>query len=175
MNILFAIGFFISLCCCHGELKVQEQAADQDIVHNEVEKGLSQTSTYLFEAKPYVEKMALADFQQEYLDQLVAHGDGEFETDTTYVINTIRQYDLEFGNVVFYIQGKFIPSQVEFHFYGAFNDADVSYDIYHLPVETSLSLTRYELGSDFLKVYGILANENAGEGSEKLIIVLKRT
>ena len=87
----------------------------------------------------------------------------------------VQTYEIELGYKVFYIRGRFVESDVDFHYYGGYDKNGYMYDIYHLPIATYLDLTRYECDSSGLRVYGILDSESEHiEAVEEMIIRYNR-
>ncbi len=126
-----------------------------------------------FQNTTFITTNTLEDFQKNILVTLVKNGDGEFETDSTYVIEFTHIYVID-SDTIFYIKGRFIPSSVDFHFYGGHNKKDQYNNIYHLPLETSFNFTKYEVYDQFIRVYGEMRDNNSEDEGEVLLFQLSR-
>ena len=115
----------------------------------------------------------LKAFQRDYLTQLVKRGEGEYEDDTAYRINQITNYVIHRSDTVFYAKGEFLPSGVDFHFYGAYNPPRNTVNIYHLPIETYFSFTRYQRSTNYLSVYGHMGDDHSDDEVEVLLVRLE--
>ncbi len=156
--------------------KIESQATELPIEkdHKYSTENQDQVINGLFKNTPFIDSLLLEDFQKVFLDQLIANGDGEFESDSAYAIDSVKRYDIKFGYSIFYIRGHFIPSTVDFHYYGCYRGDEIQYDIYHLPIDTYFTLTKYEYTNNYLKVYGVLDNDNTENADESLLLGLTK-
>lgn len=152
--------------------KIQKQKVQKK--RTEETEKLGSQATGLFKNSPFIDSLILEGFQKDFLDELVKNGDGEFETDSTYVIDSVKRYDVEFGYRVFYIRGQFIPSTATFHYYGVYDENKIQHQIYHLPIETFVTLTKYQCTPTYMSLFGIITDENSYESEEDLLFGLYR-
>ncbi len=110
-------------------------------------------------------------FQKNFLDSIVINGEAEFESDSSYVVDSIQTYQID-KNTIFYIKGIFLPSTVDFHYYGGYNGKDRYQEIYHLPLETSFNFTRYELSELSVRVFGERSDNGSEDDGEMLLFEL---
>jgi len=173
--------FIYFLCACslkkNAAFELQDTSADRTIIstldsikhRSDQSKFDPYNSNGLFQNVQYHENKTINSFQKIFLDNLVKNGEGEFETDSTYFIHFSRNYFFESQDTIFYILGQFLPSNTKFHFYGGYNTKNKYYDIYHLPIETSFSFTRYENDNNQIRVYGAMEDNNSEDQGEILL------
>ena len=175
----------LSLLCCRkndtsrSDISLRKDSVVEDQVPHLLgnrHKGdtVLKYGTGLVGDRPNFSPRVLKESQVKFLNELVKNGEGEFETDTTYSIKEITCYAIDEVDTIFYVKGEFMPSTSEFHFYGGYNQKHSSFDIYHLPVETTFSYTRFELTTEFLHVYGQLADDNSEDRGEIKLFKLQR-
>ncbi len=184
MRPLYLIIFFSLIACGKSKIKnsddLKYQSAGSDSIHDEKvnqpsddeENITQQLKKRLFKDVFFVENKTLKKFQKKYLDDLTKNGNGEFQNDSSYNIRFVRSYVIDVSDTIFYVNGEFIPSTVDFHFYGGYNNKQVVYEIYHLPIETALELTRYEIIQNGIRVYGNRLNNNFEDEGEILLFEL---
>jgi hypothetical protein len=183
MKRVMAIFLFFHFACSekkNAAFELHDSSADRTITSTlDSLQNISNQSKFdhsnsngLFKDVQCHEIKALNSFQKAFLDNLVRNGEGEFETDSTYFIHFSRNYFFESRDTIFYILGQFVPSNTKFHFYGGYNTKNKYCEIYHLPIETSFSFTRYEIDNNQIRVYGEMEDNNSEDQGEILLFEL---
>lgn len=170
----------VSYACTDTRNSIQQHSADSIDAKNSNEYSGDAVDnaegayrhTHNFDSISFITTKTLKPFQKKFLDTLVKNGDAEFETDTAYVIEFVKNYIVNSIDTIFYIRGQFVPSTVEFHCYGGHNGNEIFCDIYHLPIETSFRYTYYETSNDFISVYGEMSNIDSDDNDQVFLFQL---
>lgn len=100
------------------------------------------------------------------------------DSDTLFVADSIQEHILNYGWKVFLIKGRMLPSEAEFHFYGAYQDNKVKVcDFFSVEVEFETILIKYIVEPKKITVYGrqwdTIGLDDGNKPPKKLQVLLK--